>query len=164
MRGIRYPAMLLCLLLLAGCQTEGEFRLHWKLWGFESRTFTVGDERVRVRVDTSGYGLYEVEAEAEEGAITVLRDGTPILKGWFTAEDYAELEEQGLAAEGYRIVEHLEESPGSLLLAPEAEDGEYAFFAGVEGSPSGAAFYFPGDAPEAEALDRVRRLQFTKLD
>ena len=162
MRSIRYPAMLLCLLLLAGCQAEGEFRLHWKRWGCESRTFTVGDERVRVRVDTSGYGLYEMEAE--DGVITVLRDGTPILEGWFTAEDYAELEERGLAAEGYRIVEHLEEPPGSLLLAPEAEGGEYAFFTGVEGSPSGAAFYFPGGAPEAEALDRVRRIQITKLD
>ena len=95
MRGVRYPAMLLCLLLLAGCQTEGEFRLHWKLWGFESRTFTVGDERVRVRVDTSGYGLYEVEAE--EGAITVLRDGVTAFRSRVDATTPEEIVAQMMA-------------------------------------------------------------------
>ena len=52
MRSIRYPAMLLCLLLLAGCQAEGEFRLHWKLWGFETHAFIVGDEEnIAERID-----------------------------------------------------------------------------------------------------------------
>lgn len=150
--------ILLCLLVLAGCGVpEGGFS--WKLWGFETHSFTVGDEEIRMRLDTSGFGRYEVTLE--DDVITILRDGETILEGWFTVGDYAELEQEGLAGAGYRVVEHVEEAPGSLLLYDE-ERGEYAFFTGVKGSPSGAAFYLSGEAAEEEVLDRVHRVRFAK--
>ena len=67
--------LLLCLLVLAGCSIPEEgFR--WKLWGFETHAFIVGDEEINMRLDTSGFGRYEVTLE--EGTITVLRDGETI--------------------------------------------------------------------------------------
>ena len=157
----RAPALLvggilLCLLVLAGCGIP-EGGASWKLWGFETHSFTVGDEEIDMRLDTSGFGCYEVTLE--DDVITVLRDGEAILEGWFTAGDYAELEQEGLAGAEYRVVEHVEESPGSLLLYDE-ERGEYVFFTGVVGSPSGAAFYLSGEAAEEETLDRVHRVRF----
>lgn len=157
----RAPALLvggilLCLLVLAGCGIP-EGGASWKLWGFETHSFTVGDEEIDMRLDTSGFGRYEVTLE--DDVITVLRDGEAILEGWFTAGDYVELEQEGLAGAEYRVVEHVEESPGSLLLYDE-ERGEYVFFTGVVGSPSGAAFYLSGEAAEEEALDRVHRVRF----
>lgn len=157
----RLPAalgLLLCLAVLAGCSIPEE-GFSWRLWGLEVHSFTVGDEEIDLRLDTSGSGRYEVELE--EGTITILRDGDTILEGWFTVGDYADLEQEGLADPACRVVEHVEEEPGSLLLCAETEDGdEYAFYTGVEGSPSGAAFYLPGEVPEEEALDRVHRLRF----
>lgn len=151
-------ALLLWLPLLAGCSIP-EGGSSWKLWGVETHSFTVGDEEIRMRLDTSGFGRYEVTLE--DSVITVLRDGEAILEGWFTVGDYAELEQEGLAGAEYRVVEHVEEAPGSLLLYDE-ERGEYAFFTGVKGSPSGAAFYLSGEAAEEEVLDRVHRVRFAK--
>ena len=147
---------LLCLTVLTGCNIPEE-GFSWKLWGFETHAFTVGDEEIDMRLDTSGFGRYEVTLE--DDVITVLRDGEAILEGWFTAGDYAELEQEGLTGAEYRVVEHVEESPGSLLLYDE-ERGEYVFFTGVVGSPSGAAFYLSGEAAEEETLDRVHRVRF----
>lgn len=152
--------LLLCLTVLTGC-TIPEEGFSWKLWGFETHAFTVGDEEIDMRLDTSGFGRYEVTLE--EGTITILRDGEAILTGWFTVGDYTDLEQEGLAETGCQVVEHVEEAPGSLLLYDE-EGGEYAFFVGVEGSLSGAAFYLSGEVAEEEALDRVHRLQFTKRE
>lgn len=151
---------LLCLTVLTGCNIPEE-GFSWKLWGFETHAFTVGDEEIDMRLDTSGFGRYEVTLE--EDTIAVLRDGEAILTGWFTIGSYADLEQEGLAGPGYRVVEHVEEAPGSLLLYDE-EGGEYTFFVGVKGSPSGAAFYLSGELTEEEALDRVHRLQFTKRE
>ena len=152
--------LLLCLAVLTGC-TIPEEGFSWKLWGFETHAFTVGDEEIDMRLDTSGFGRYEVTLE--EGTITILRDGEAILTGWFTVGDYTDLEQEGLAETGCQVVEHVEEAPGSLLLYDE-EGGEYAFFVGVEGSLSGAAFYLSGGVAEEEVLDRVHRLQFTKRE
>ena len=154
--------LLLCLALLAGCGIPEE-GFSWKLWGFETHSFTVGDEEIDLRLDTSGFGRYEVELE--DDVILILRDGETILEGWFTVGDYAELEQEGLADPECRVIEHVEEEPGSLLLYAGTEDGgEYAFFVGIEGSPSGAAFYLPGEVAEEEALDRVHRLRFAKRE
>ncbi len=154
--------LLLCLLVLAGCSIPEE-GFSWKLWGFETHAFIVGDEEINMRLDTSGFGRYEVTLE--EGTITVFRDGETILEGWFTMDGYAELASECLADPECHVVEHVEESPGSLLLYVETEDSsEYVFCVGVEGSSSGAAFFVPDGVEEEEVLDRVHRLQFTKQD
>lgn len=150
--------VLLCLFALAGCSVP-ENGFAWKLWGFETHSFIVGNEEISMQLDTSGFGRYEVALE--EGTITIFRDEEAILEGWFTVGDYADLEQEGLDGGEYRVVEHVKEAPGSLLLYDE-ESGGYTLFVGVEGSLSGAAFYLSGEITEEEALDRAHRIRFTK--
>lgn len=158
----RRMVLILCfmlgLLVLAGCSIP-EDGFSWKLWGFETHSFTVGDEEINMRLDTSGFGRYEVELT--DDTMFILRDGETILEGFFPIDRYADLEQEILADGNCAVIEHLEESPPSLLCRNLEGDG-YTFLAQVDGSSSAVLFFLSGDVAEDEVLDRVHRLQFTK--
>lgn len=150
-------ALVLCLLVLAGCGgAEGGFS--WKLWGFETQSYTVDGERIDMRLDTSGFGKYETELQ--EDTIYIIRDGETILEGYFTPDSYEDLEQEALSDPELRTVARTEGPPASLLLYFDGDGGEYLFLAQVEDAPGGAVFWMSGEISEEEAMDRAGRLRF----
>lgn len=140
-------------LLLGAVIPEGG--VSWKLWGFESRRFTVGEEEIELRLDTSGFGRYETVLEGD--AVWVYRDDVPLLEGGFYAAEVCEDWMREARERGRAIVP--EDNP--LLLLDRDRDGYRALFR-IEGSALGAAFRLSGDPGEEEALERAGRLRFTR--
>ena len=139
--------------------------ISWSLFGFEEHQFTVGEEQISLRVDTSGIGPYQVESQ--DGGINVIRCGTVLWEGGFvSAEECAALQQEALAAEGRRILEHAAEAgPASLICSGPAGGAGYVFMTQIGGSGFGAVFHTPDGSAlsEKEALEYAHRLQLTRL-
>lgn len=148
----------LSLLALAGCGSEKGAA--WKLWGFETHSFTVGDEEIEMRLDTSGPGRYGVELS--DDMILIFRDDEAIMEGYFPMDDYEALRQDCLSAADCQIIEGQEDgAPEMLYRVPDGDS--YTFLSQISGASSAALFSVPGTVPAEEALDRAHRLQFTKL-
>lgn len=155
--------LMLGILLLAGCSIpEGGFS--WKLRGFEVHSFTVDGEEIDMRLDTSGFGRYEVEL-LEDGTIRTTRDGSVVLEGFFiSAEECMDWMTQAQADPDCAVIQYTPgEVPVCMLYYYETEEeAGYVLLSMIDGSGLGAAFaVLDGDTDEA-ALDCAQRLQFTK--
>lgn len=139
--------------------------ISWQLWGFETHSFTVGEESISLRLDTSGAGPYEVAHQNDRVAVS--RCGTVLWEGGFVpAEDCAALAEKALTAEGCRILEHITEGNASLVCSDPDGGKGYVFIVKIDGSDFGAVFHTPKDSvlTGEEALGYARRLRFIRLD
>ena len=164
-----HPAFLLVILaagLVIGLLVIPEGGISWMLFGFEEHRFTVGEEQVALRLDTSGVGPYEVECE--DNRIRIIRRGEVLWEGGFLAREVcAAYQRDAREAEGCRILEDgAEES--ALLVCGYPEDGGtgYALMVQIEDTGCGAVFHTPSGSTfsQQEALDYAHRLQFEKLE
>ena len=163
-----HPALILCILavgLVIGLLIPVD-GLSWMLWGFEEYRFTVGEEQISLRLDTSGVGPYEVECE--DNRIYITKQGTVLWEGGFFARDVcAAYQRDAREWPDCRILEDVTgKSPALICSYPEAGGTGYALMTQVDGSACGAVFHTPegGSFSGQEALDYAHRLQFTKLD
>lgn len=140
--------------------------ISWMLSGFQEYRFTVGEEQISLRLDTSGVGPYEVECR--DNRISVTKQGTVLWEGGFFARDVcAAYQRDALEAEDCRILEDMtEESPALICSYPDSGGTGYALMTQVDGAACGAVFHTPegGSFSEQEALDYAHRLHFTKLE
>lgn len=138
----------------------------WSLLGFEEHRFTVGEETISLRLDTSGAGRYGVELH--DNRIDVIKDGEVLWEGGFvSAEKCTALRQKTLAVEDCCILEQGSQEGGASLVCGDPSGGEgYVFMTQIDGSGIGAVFHTPdGSALTGEeALEYARRLRFTKLD
>lgn len=167
-----HPALMLCILVialavgLAAAFLIPEDGISWMLWGFEKHRFTVGEEQISLRLDTSGVGPYEVECE--DNRIYITKQGTVLWEGGFLAREVcAAYQRDAREAEDCRILEDVtEESPALICSYPDSGGTGYALMTQVDGAACGAVFHTPegGSFSEQEALDYAHRLQFSKLE
>ena len=140
--------------------------ISWTLWGFAEQRFTVGEEQISLRLDTSGVGPYEVECR--DNRIQILRSGTVLLEGEFFFLLFCVVyQRDAWEAEDCRILEDGTEEAPLLVCGYPKEDGTgYALIVQIEGSAYGAVFRTPEDSvfSQQDALDYMHRLQFQKLD
>lgn len=167
-RGLIHPAVILLILLLAAGAAAAflipEDGVSWMLWGFEEHRFTVGEEEIILRLDTSGPGPYEVECR--DNRVAVIRQGTVLWEGgFFSQKTCGEYQQKARDAGDCRILEDgTEESPALVCSYPNDGGTGYALMVRIDGAACGAVFHTPpGSAfTEQEALEYAHRLQFSK--
>ena len=163
-----HPALVLCILaagIVIGLLVPVD-GMSWMLWGFQEHRFTVGEEQISLRLDTSGAGPYEVECE--DNRIYITKQGTVLWEGGFlSGKACAEYQQKARVGLDCRILEDAtEESPVLVCSYPEDGGTGYALMTQVDGAACGAVFHTPegGVLSGQEALDYAHRLQFTKVD
>lgn len=169
-RGFAASIALLLMILAAGLAIGllviPEGGASWMLWGFEKHRFTVGEEEISLRLDTSGAGPYEVECR--DNRIQILRNGGVLLEGGFLARDVcAAYQRDAREAEDCRILEDGAEESALLVCSYPGDGGtQYAMMIQIEGAGCGAVFHTPagGGFSQEEAVDNIHRVQFQKLD
>lgn len=139
MRGKRpIPTLWVVCILAAGCLIGfliPEGGVSWSLFGFETLRFTVGEEQIEVRLDTSGSGW---TLETGSGRIFVNKNGSPVLEGYILTPEEA-------SACGENIPAEYEES----------------FLLGADGSQCRVLFVALEDTAQADAEEAIQRLQLS---
>lgn len=168
-RTLIHPAVILLILLAAGAAAAfliPEGGISRALWGFEEHRFTVGEEEITLRLDTSGPGSYEVECR--DNRVTVIRRGTVLWEGgFFSQKTCGEYQQKARDAGDCRVLEDgTGESPALICSYPEGGGTGYALMVRIDGSACGAVFHTPDGSAftEQEALEYAHRLRFEKQD